>query len=276
MKSVIVSPQNYYKAVSVILETIVRVIVENEDEIPVVPARFKGRSGSSYFEDEFLKPLIRKHDNLYYDAVNAELESHGLNDCIRFVSIDASENLDEASARSMEDISVYMEFEGAIHQERINIKATSGNTNDNVGGWEGLAYAVYGDKINPAKTKKAFLEQIQKNTKIDNSLHDYFLWVFQKEEEDGIKILQSGKTYSLLSVSLDSFFVNMKQSFPLQFNHSKAHFYDFSKISVFDSKVAMISKILIKSNEYHDKQKEENAKAQNALNMMVSELSLKT
>lgn len=276
MKSAIVSPQNYYQAVSVILETVVSVIVENENDIPVISERFKGRSGSSYFEDEFLKPLIRKHDNLYYDAVNIELKSRGLNDSIRFISIDASENLDEASARSMEDISVYMEFEGSVHQERINIKATSGKTSDNVGGWEGLSYAVYGNQINPVKTRKAFLEQIQKNIKIDNSLHDYFLWVFKKNEKTGREILQSSKTYSLLNVSLDSFFVNMNQAFPLQFNHSKAEFYDFSKISVSDSKVAMISRILMKSNEYYERQKEENLKAQNALNMMVSELSFET
>jgi len=276
VKSAIVSPQNYYQAVSVILETVVSVIVENENDIPVISERFKGRSGSSYFEDEFLKPLIRKHDNLYYDAVNIELKSRGLNDSIRFISIDASENLDEASARSMEDISVYMEFEGSVHQERINIKATSGKTSDNVGGWEGLSYAVYGNQINPVKTRKAFLEQIQKNIKIDNSLHDYFLWVFKKNEKTGREILQSSKTYSLLNVSLDSFFVNMNQAFPLQFNHSKAEFYDFSKISVSDSKVAMISRILMKSNEYYERQKEENLKAQNALNMMVSELSFET
>lgn len=269
MNSVKVTPQDYYTAMSVILKTIIETIVEKSNGIDVETKNLTGRNGSTYFEDEFLKPLIREFDEHYSTVVNDALRVHDL-DHIRFIRIDASENIDESSARTMEDVSVYIEFNNEIHQERINVKATNGQGYDNVGGWEGFAYAIYGDQEDTIKNEQTFVNKIQSGIIIDNELHDYFLWVFNKSFDNGTEIIESHEVHSLLSTSLNSFTVNMSQSFPLQFKSSKATAIDYSKTTVAQTKTAMISKIFTKSYEHSAKKAKKSKSVLDFLTAVVS------
>ena len=214
--------QNYYKTVELSLNTIAYTISEHETNLNVDSSKLQGRLGSSFFEDDFLKPLIRKYSKLFKKLVNDKLDEHGITD-YRFVSIDAPENTDEAAARTMEDVAAYIQRpDGTITKEIINIKATNGNTADNVGGWVALDHVLYGESEKYAKTRKQVLEKIS-NTTLNDSLNDYFLWVFYKNEPTGNLILNSSSVHSMLNSNPESFQVNMSQTFPLQFNSHKAH-----------------------------------------------------
>lgn len=246
--------QNYYKTIRLSLNTISSIISENETELQVSQKKLQGRLGSSFFEDEFLKPLIRKHNALFEEAINKKLDEAGITD-YRFVSIEALENTDEASARTMEDASIFIQRpDGKVTKEVINIKATNGNTADNVGGWVALDHMLYGESEKYAKSRNKVLEKII-NTKISNNISDYFLWVFYKNEETGNKILESSDVHSLLSSSTESFQVNMSQNFPLQFNSSRAEELNLADIKKIEElKTRFMLKILEKGIEFHKAQ----------------------
>lgn len=246
--------QNYYKTVRVCLNTIARIISDNEPGLSVSVEKFQGRLGSSYFEDGFLKPLLRKHSHLFEECINEELDSVGVYD-YRFVYIEALDNVDEASARTMEDVSLFIRRpSGVVSKEIINIKATNGNTADNVGGWVALDHMLYGPSDNYARTRNKVLEKIA-TTKINNTLNDYFLWVFYKNMSGGNAILESSSVHSLLSSSPDSFKINMSQNFPLQFNSSRAKILDLTQVqSIEELKSQFILKMLGKGMEFYKTQ----------------------
>lgn len=246
--------KNYYETIRLSLNTIANTISKNESDLKVDHSVFQGRLGSSFFEDDFLKPLIRKYQKSFKSIVNEVLDSAGITD-YRYVGIEALENIDEASARTMEDVSIIIQRpDGRVTKEVVNIKATNGNTSDNVGGWVAIDHVLYGESEKYAKSRNKVLTKIV-DTKINNSLNDYFLWVFYKNETTGNLILESSEVHSLLNSNPDAFQVNMSQNFPLQFNSSKAKNTELAKVKTIEElKTAFMIKILDKGAEFHKEQ----------------------
>lgn len=258
------TPKMYYDVMNTVLSTIIDVIIANEDKIHVDKSSLLGRKGSIYFEDDFLKPLIREYDHLYHKEVNKALSNNGYSRAVEFVKVYADENNDEASMRTMEDIAVGLIFDGSYHKERINVKATVGDTADNVGGWSALSYATWGEIGLFAKTKTKFKEAAT-TIPLTDSLHDYFLWVFYKGEDDGRDILLSQSLHSFLGTSLDAFTINLSQSFPVQFSSKKAVSKDFVDHTIVEAKRDFIMMVFNKIEEYRRKEADDAAKVLNVI-----------
>lgn len=231
----------YYEAVEIVLNTIAKTISVREEFTEKFS--YSGRSGSSSFEDDFLKPLIRKHITTLYEPVNEALSDAELIGWSLY-EISAEENLNDANARTMEDISIILRRpNGLLVEEAVNIKATLGNTADNVGGWISMDRALFGNSIDGkyAKQRSEFLDKITV-TPITDSLSDYFLWVFSKLD-NGNDVLNSSHVSSYFGTTPDAFYVNKNQSFPLQFNNRNACSLIGSGIPIIDRKATLLTKL---------------------------------
>lgn len=231
----------YYRAVEIVLNTIAKTISAREK----ITKKFvySGRNGSSSFEDHFLKPLIRKHIDTLYEPINEALSDADLTGWSLY-EISAEENLNDANARTMEDIAIVLRRpNGFLVEEAVNIKATLGNTADNVGGWISMDRALFGNSSDGkyAKQRSEFLDKIAV-TPITDSLSDYFLWVFPKLD-NGNDVLNSSHVSSYFGTTPDAFYVNKNQSFPLQFNNKNAYSLIGSGIPIIDRKVTLLAKL---------------------------------
>lgn len=246
------STNDYYRYMRETLDNIALFIIELEEDYTVDSQLFMGRNGSTYFEEEFLKPLIRKHNEKLVEMVNdsSTVKNYHL------LGINASQNVDESAERSMADMTLTIRraADNRIYEEFINIKATSGNKNDNVGGWESLNYVLYGSIGKNIVKRSDMLDKIS-TTAFSTQLHDYFLWVFQKNNTMMSEIMRSSAVHSMLATSLDSFAINMSQSYPVQFNCHKARDIVFTKdYTIVDARKAFAYKILERGIIFHQKQ----------------------
>ena len=176
---------------------------------------FTGRSGSEFFEEK-LKDFIRTHSSNIIDKYNTTQSEYQL------ITIDAEENTSEAAGRTMHDIRYifHCTSTGDTMVAPINVKATtlSKKSADNVGGWSALSWVLFGCEVRGRKQ----LSELIKNHTAPATYQDYYLWVFDKNTQLATMI-PTGKTYSLLSVNIDSLKINHSQSFPLQFACHDAH-----------------------------------------------------
>lgn len=252
---------DYYKAVDHSLKTVNKIIVESsKSELKNFNLTdYEGRNGSAAFEDEFLKPLIRLNLPHYQGIINNELEKQ--NNIYRFHDILADDSLNEADKRSMADVILLLKAPGSkIIEVAVNVKATKIKSSaDNVGGWQALGVALYGYDIGQKiRTENALINTILSDeVEINNSLSDYFLWTFYKDyaNENGefsaeLTLLNS-KVHSFFGSSLDGFKINMKQSFPYQFNSKQSIELDESRTSYMRRKLDFTNKMLIKRKEYN-------------------------
>ena len=253
---------DYYKMVRESLKMIAGIIAEEEGAVAVDNSLFFGRSGSSYFEDDFLKPLIRKHNDKFAERINAALSDN----CFKFVRIDAPESVNEALMRTVADVSVFIERpNGEITEEYINVKATAGNTADNVGSWESLNHVLYGYDSSVAKQRNVLLNKLAVEP-VNDSLSDYFLWVFNKNGTTVEELMNTCETHSMLGSSLSAFRVNMSQNYPVQFNcHSAEEIVFEEGTTIEEIKSALVAKILSAGIKFHEKQLEMWSNAYEAL-----------
>lgn len=253
---------DYYKAVRESLKMIAGIIAEEEGVVSVDNSLFFGRSGSSYFEDDFLKPLIRKHNDKFAERINAALSDN----CFKFVRIEAPESVNEALMRTVADVSVFIERpNGEITEEYINVKATAGNTADNVGSWESLNHVLYGYDSSVAKQRNVLLNKLAVEP-VNDSLSDYFLWVFNKNGTTVEELMNTCETHSMLGSSLSAFRVNMSQNYPIQFNcHSAEEIVFEEGTTIKEVKSALVAKILSAGIKFHEKQLEMWSNAYEAL-----------
>lgn len=181
---------------------------------------YAGRIGSTRFES-MIKACIRENmDSILY-AVNKNLSNGWV-----LENIDASENLDDTSERSMSDITLtIIRPDKSRTVEHVNIKATAGKTADNVGGWASLYYSFYG-VVKPNASKSFVLNEFSINPPLFSGLHDYFLWVFNKKSDSFTILCDSSSVHSYFT-SVGGFVVNISQSFPLQFNAHNAKIIDY-------------------------------------------------
>ena len=232
---------DYYQAVTICLNTIARTI--SELETFTEKFEYGGRNGSTSFEDDFLKPLIRKHLLKLYEPVNEALKLFGL-DSWSLYEVSAEENTDESGARTMEDITIIMRRpSGELFEEVVNIKATLGNTADNVGGWAAMGRALYGNSPDGKYIRQRvdFFTKVT-STPITDSLSDYFLWVFVKSP-DPHDVLKSSRVSSFFGTNADAFYVNKNQPFPLQFKGKGACSLVGSGVTIIERKTNLLSKL---------------------------------
>lgn len=244
---------DYYSIVRGSLRMIAEIISEEEGNSPVDNSLFFGRSGSSYFEDDFLKPLIRKYNDKFATRVNAAFSDNRY----KFVRIDAPESINEALMRSVADVSVFIQHpDGKITEEYVNIKATAGNTADNVGSWESLNHVLYGSDSTVVKQRNGLLNKIATEPLNDN-LSDYFLWVFNKNGSTVEELMNNCGTHSMLGSSLSAFRINMSQNYPIQFNSHVAEEIVFEdETTIQEIKSALLRKIFEAGIKFHEKQLE--------------------
>lgn len=216
-----------YDAVSIALLETCELLAENERGDSFHASDFTGRNGSTRFEDEFLKPRIRKNHHLLHERINEKLSSVA-NDW-EFVNLDAQENVSEADARSMSDMDLYLRSsQGEVIEVPINIKATAGKTADNVGGWAAIGHVFYGGNGKHIKRREEVKSKLALEEP-DKGFHDYFLLTFDKNSTSAASLLRSATVNSILGSSLNAFKINMAQPFPLQFNSHQAQRVRFSE-----------------------------------------------
>lgn len=242
---------DYYDAVTLSLDAIGSVISANEGEYVIDNSKLSGRDGSSYFEDVLLKPLLRKYSDVVADEANKALQGN----MFRFVSVSAPESNSEAQKRSLADISIFLEHpDGIIREELINVKATNGNSADNVGSWASLNHVLYGD-VGKLETKRTSVIEKLGSVELPDNLNDYFLWVFKKNVSSVEDLFARSSVHSMLATNFDAFKVNMSQNYPLQFNSSKAVRVVFSDDVVFtDVKRDFVVEILRRGSQFYEAQ----------------------
>lgn len=252
---------DYYKAVDYSLKTINKIIVENskKDLKSFNLTNYEGRNGSAAFEDDFLKPLIRSNLSRYHNIINSGLGEQ--NNSYRFHDILADDSLNEADKRSMADVILLLKTpNNKIIEVAVNVKATKIKSSaDNVGGWQALGVALYGYNIGQKiRTENALMNTLASDDiEINNSLSDYFLWTFYKDYsnskgDSSVELtLLNSKVHSFFGSSLDGFKINMKQSFPYQFNSKHSMEIDESRTSYMRRKLSFVNKMLVKRREYN-------------------------
>lgn len=248
--------ETYYVVVRKILYIAAEVIISSN--IPYDKDNYEGRAGSASCE-EMIKACIRENVENIIARVNNELPQGW-----KLISFDAPENNDDASSRKMSDITfVLSRPDGSQTVEQVNIKATSGSTADNVGGWAAFYYAIFGI-IKKNVSKKFVLEEIAKHSEaktIPDVPHDYILWSFKKDSTDFSQLCSTAEVHSFFGTSLEAFVVNINQSFPLQFKLEKATIKPYT----YEGKIEFISFVLEKALEKIEKEFEAYRRASNAL-----------
>lgn len=232
---------NYYESVETSLNIISQMI--QKQEFTYSENDYIGRDGSSRFED-FVKTAINKDKENIISECNKNLKD------VKVISIDSYISDNESDNRRMEDMSFILEDSYGNQSEiMINIKATSGNTADNVGGWASFGRALYGDEA--AKLSAKQILEKTKTEPLENTLNDYFLWVFNKKS-DKDNIFSSSKIFSYFATDLDHFKINMHQPFPLQFKSTGATNKPFTSTdSLIERKKALVSKIKTEGKKFY-------------------------
>lgn len=224
-----ISHKQFYEVMNISSAVIFDVLIEEEkSNATLIPFSLNGRNGSTQFEEELLKPAIRKNESVITERIKEKLEISGLPFSLIF--LDAGGNQSEADVRSFDDMSmIFADVNGKEYFYPINIKITNGNSADNVGGWMAMDFAIFGNpdtnsnipvmrKV--ATLKSTFMKKMIEGT-MSSDMSDYFLFVFKKLPTF-LEILESAKVFSLLSVEPESFNINMSQSLPIQFNSDAA------------------------------------------------------
>lgn len=211
--------QDYYQAMNAILTAIKEHLAAVEH--PNTPS-LTGRSGSLTFEEQLLKPLLSQHYNDIIKLGNESLEDTGYT----LTGLDFPDDSTEAGKRTPGDFYITWDTPHGPRSEYINIKATNGNTADNVGGWSALDQGLYGGEHGRAVQKRSVLKKISTTT-FSTLPCDYFLWCFHKDD-DAAQMIGSGATYSMFG-SRGGFVFNASQSFPLQFRADRATGFAFTE-----------------------------------------------
>jgi hypothetical protein len=202
------------------LETISETILELPDanKFALGQAKhFNGRDGATLFEKNFLKPIIFGNKDGFIELVNKEGNFKLLN----IIDMEADEDANtDTKNRTFADIALQIsDKEGNVSLVPVNIKATLGDSSDNVCGWAAFQFMMAGKVKSKGASRantlgKTTLESIAAAT----GASDYFLWSFNKGLK---KPFDSAHAISLLQFKPSQFVFNASQSFPIQANVSK-------------------------------------------------------
>lgn len=202
------------------LETISRSILELPDanKFALGQAKhFNGRDGATLFEKNFLKPIIFGNKDGFIELVNNEgsFKLHNIID----MEADEDANTDTRN-RTFADIALQIsDKEGNISLVPVNIKATLGDSSDNVCGWAAFQFMMAGKVKSKGASRANTLGKTTPETIFAApGASDYFLWSFNKGLK---KPFDSAHAISLLQFKPSQFVFNASQSFPIQANVSK-------------------------------------------------------
>jgi hypothetical protein len=182
--------------------------------------KYDGRDGATSFEKTFLKPTLFnvRNKNKIMKTINKMGDSYELLDIFDYKDTVVDET--EVENRTFADIGLRISNrQGNESIIPINIKATKGNTSDNVGGWLAYEFMMFGDNQSKGAQKDALLEKVTKDSLSHvNVASDYFLWSFTKGKD---RPFTNSYAFSILEFEPQNFSFNPVQSFPMQANVTK-------------------------------------------------------
>lgn len=189
----------FYSAVN----TTLNIIIENIEQKNILQEDYSLRVGSIIFEENLKKEINKKKQEII-DKVNKTFKTNSLD--LKLDSIQSDLNETEAGNRSYYDILLTFENDlEELYTVPVNIKITLGKSKDNVCGWKGLASALY-PNITLDNINKIKFYQIAKDRKITDEISDYFIWIFNKNDEK--EMLNNHKCLSLLSINKEDIYVS--------------------------------------------------------------------
>lgn len=173
-----------------------------------------GRSGSTYFEQQIIKPYLLKN-------IDTLIEEYNKNTTFTIKEIlGLTESNNEAANRLWYDIMVIaISDDGSLVEAPINIKVTDTNsvTSDNIGGWAILGWCLYGNAN--ATSETALFSKIISGEPFQTNGNDYYIWTFYKDKNRPSP--EAPTLFSVLDIEPTAFTFNRSQSFPVQINARK-------------------------------------------------------
>lgn len=226
MKSLIVKPEKHLidhkkNAVAVcLLQAVPKVLRKHPDVLAIFEAGKSGRQDSTDFEERLKREVYLPLKEEIIAATNRLLEEQNFS--FRLKGIDAPLNESEADKRTIADLTLIFEDENQVeHLAPINIKYTSGTTNDNVCGWIALSSVLdLGKAKKSGDLMKAIRKLNEEQQSFSSSTNDYYLFTFYKQHS-GIETFLGSNLCSFLTIDPESFSFNARQSLPLQINAAK-------------------------------------------------------
>jgi hypothetical protein len=186
---------------------------ENRASDRTAMARYTDRDGAKKFEKDVTTWLQRPD---VYEAAVAAVRSATEGMAYEFVRFEFIDDSNIAGKRAWYDIAIVATriADGVEVKFPINIKATNGGTSDNSCGWQGFAFAMFGESGLTLK-KKAIAKRLQESGPDSSSVHDYSFWNFTKGEDCPFVAASS---FSLLEPDPAAYTFNDSQPFPVQIN----------------------------------------------------------
>jgi hypothetical protein len=187
-------------------------------------AKKKGRATSTEFEKLIILPAVADTHLTALPLINEKLSKLVLtgNVAATYTGYIMPEGETEASARSFADlwykITLTNSDSEVVNLEvPVNVKYATGLTADNVCGWKAFEYALFGSVIH--NSREGLEKRLQAN-ELTTFASDYFILSFSHGTQG--KAFNGYTLTSLLSVNPETITYNKSQSFPVQFNVSKA------------------------------------------------------
>lgn len=173
--------------------------------------KFTGRDGATFFEKNFLKPILFGNKEGFIESVNKDSKFKLLN----IIDMEDEQDGTDTKNRTFADIALRISDEnGKTSLIPVNIKSTLGSSSDNVGGWAAFQFMMAGKSKGKGAQKGNTLDKTTPDSiAAATGASDYFLWSFNKGES---KPFDSAHAVSLLQFSLKQFRFNGVQSFPIQ------------------------------------------------------------
>jgi hypothetical protein len=245
----LVSFKEFNRYVNNVLSCLANQIEKHEINNECDSSVYRGRSGSTKLEKDVIKPAITDENKI--DII---LKTNNLVKEFNLIDIIDPEIDDtESSKRSWADIILKVMINNVIVDVPVNIKATEeeNSSYDNTASWKALSYIALENQHNH---EIDILKEISINGINLNSVRDYFIWTFYKNEKR--PFLGHG-SFSLLQYEPKSYRYNRSQSFPIQINYKKCKPYS-EDFSFGDRKKKLIQWMLDKNTEYFNNRLELN------------------
>lgn len=173
-----------------------------------------GRNASEKFEVRFVKPFLFNSEE--GTRLQNELRARTQNNKLRFsrfLDLASEQDNANAAAREWADIGIEIIYEDTKVLVPVNIKYTSGATNDNLCGWQAFAFLFFSE-YSKYKAEHSIWKGLIEGKADWDMVCDYFLWSFVHGSGD--KMFDKTDIFSLLGTDPKNFTFNNSQSFPMQ------------------------------------------------------------
>lgn len=186
----------FYSAVN----TTLNIIIENIEQDKFFQKDYSSRIGSILFEENLKKEINKNKENII-NNVNKLFKDISCD--LQLESIRVEDKTDNKSYYDM--LLIFEDDLEEIYTAPINIKISSGKTKETICEWKGLSSALY-PNITLDNINKIKFYQIAKDRKITDEISDYFIWIFNKNDEK--EMLNNHKCLSLLSINKEDIYIS--------------------------------------------------------------------